>query len=580
MPTRRRTGTTAARATTRWGLRLATALAAALLPLAAGAPAGAHPAHQQPAGAAQPLGPGVAPLLGNLGPHHHRVTVATELAQRYFDEGLILAYGFNHAEAIRSFRDAATLDPQCAMCYWGVALALGPNINAPMEAGAVPAAYAALQQAAERAPRASPAEQDYIRALAARYAVEPVEDRSGLDRAYADAMRDLAHRYPDDLDAATLFAEALMDLSPWTYWTKDGQPTDSTPEIVATLESVLARDPEHPGANHFYVHAVEASPAPERALPSAGRLERLVPGAGHLVHMPAHTYWRVGRYADAARVNEHAIHVDEAAFEAVAPDRGTASYYGLAYYPHNVHFLFAAAQMQGRSAVALEAARKLAAVVPAEGYRDHPGLEEFRPMPLFALVRFGRWEAILQEPPPGPEYAYSTGVWHWARGLAYVRQGRLDLAAEESAALAAAAQAPEAQDLALWSSFAPAPTVLELAGHVLAGELAGARHQPDEQLAELEAAAGLQDDLPYTEPPWSFPIRHYLGAALLAAGRPAEAEAVYREDLRQHPDNGWSLFGLAESLRAQGDAPAAADAQRRFEAVWRDADVALSASRY
>jgi tetratricopeptide (TPR) repeat protein len=541
-----------------------------------------HQNHTQTYG--QPVssatGANVAPLLDNLGDHHHSITTSSPLAQRYFDEGLVLTFGFNHPEAIRSFRDAATLDPECAMCYWGIAFALGPNINAPMADDAVPEAYAAVQKALELAPKASAAEQGYIRALATRYAAEPTADRSALDVAFADAMRDLSKTYPDDLDAATIFGEALMDLTPWAFWKKDGEPTQHTAEIVATLESVLARNPNHPAANHYYIHAVEASNSPERAIPSADRLRTLVPGAGHLVHMPAHVYWRVGRYHDAAVVNEHAINADEQFIVGGTPDGNAHSPYAITYYPHNIHFLFAASHMQGRSQVTVDTARKLVAKIPEAAYVQIPPLEDFRPMPLFALVRFGRWAEILEEPRPPAELQYSTGIWHWARGLAHLRQGKADAAQVEYERLAEIAErdAVKAQTLA---SFPKAATLLDIAKNVLVGELAAARGETEEAVSRLEAAAAMQDDLAYIEPPaWFYPVRHNLGAILLEAGRAAEAEAVYREDLRQYPENGWSLFGLAESLRMQGKATQAAEAQGHFEKAWGNADVTLTASRF
>ena len=453
--------------------------------------------------------------MGNLGDHTHPITVADPRAQQYFDEGLILAYGFNHAEAIRSFKDAITLDPGCAMCYWGIALALGPNINAPMEDAAVPDAYEAIQQALKLAPDVSDGEQVYIQALATRYAAEPVADRASLDLAYADAMRSLSQRHPDDLDAATLLAEALMNLSPWNYWDADGKPTTYTDEIVATLEAILQRDPNHPGANHYYIHAVEASLQPERAVPSAERLARLVPGVGHLVHMPAHIYWRVGRYHDAVVANEHAIHSDEA----YIPDRNAqGGFYSVAYYPHNIHFLFAAAHMEGNSKLALDAARKLVEQVPDEAYRETPMLEDFRPMPLFALVRFGKWNEVLQEPQPEPEFVYTTGMWHWARGMAYVRLGQLDQAAEHQEQLAAIAAMESMKEFTLWS-FEKAGTMLAIASHVLAGELAGAHGEADEMIAQLQQAVAIQDGLAYMEPPpWYYPVRRQPGSSAPGSG--------------------------------------------------------------
>jgi tetratricopeptide (TPR) repeat protein len=542
-------------------------------------------------------------LLGNLGDHHHPITTDSELAQRYFNQGLILTYGFNHELAVQSFKDALELDPKCAMCYWGIAYALGPNINAPMEDAAVPEAYAAIQQAQKLAaswppfisavPEVSAAiqqeqkltanvsarEHAYIQALAKRYVAEPVADRAELDLAYANAMRQVAQQYPYDPDAATLFAEALMDLMPWNYWTKDGQPTEYTNEIVTTLEAVLEHNPNHAGANHFYIHAIEASQTPERAIPSAERLETLVPGAGHLVHMPAHVYWRTGRYQDAFRINEVAIHSDEHTVGG-KPDQGAHTLYSLLYYPHNIHYLMAAAQMQGRSQEALAAARRVATDIPLSAYQEVAAMEDFMPLPLFAMVRFGQWEAILNEPQPQAEFQYSTGIWHWARGLAYTRQGNLDKAAVEYDKLVAIGQSEAMQNLTLYS-FAQASTMLDIATHLLAGELAGARGETDEMIAELEEAVAIQDNLHYIEPPaWHFPVRHYLGAALLELGRAEEAEAVYREDLRQYPNNGWSLFGLAESLKAQGKADQAGETQEQFEETWQYADVTLGASRF
>ena len=570
---------------TRLALLAAAALATTFTPGGPASTTGASDlsASHGPAPMAQPqLPPGVdvSPLLGNLGSHQHRITTRSELAQRYFDEGLNLVFGFNHAEAIRSFRDAATLDPTCAMCFWGIALALGPHINAPMEAAAGPAAWAALQQAVALAPGASLAEQAYVQALTARYAPVPLADRGPLDAAYADAMRQVVRRFPDDLDAATLFAEALMDLTPWEYWTKDGQATEYTAEIVATLESVLARAPNHPGANHYYIHAVEASQTPERAVPAAERLERLVPGAGHLVHMPAHIYWRVGRYQDAIRVNLDAIRSDETYFRVGGvADLPTHGVYVFGYHPHNIHFVFAGAQMSGQSALALEAARQLVDRVPEEAVRMVPGLEDFLPMPLFALVRFGRWDEVLREPRPSDEFQYALGMWHWARGLALLRQGQADRAQAEADRLAALVRGAAMQGSTLMSR-ARSVTLLTLAANILDGELAGARGNTAEQVAHLERAIALQDGLPYIEPPsWFYPVRHNLGAALLQQGRATDAEAVYREDLRQYPNNGWALLGLAQSLRAQGRDAEAAEAQRRFEAAWRQADVTIASTR-
>jgi len=535
----------------------------------------------QPPAQSAPTAADVAPLLGNLGDHTHPISTQSELAQKYFDEGLILTIGFNHAESIRSYQDALKLDANCAMCYWGIAYALGPNINAPMDPAVVPQAWEALQKALELAPQASEQDQAYIQALSKRYSSDPDAAPSGhpaaLDKAYADAMRELAKAYPADTDAATFFAEALMDLTPWNFWTKEGQPTEYTNEIVATLEGVLATDPNHPGANHFYIHTVEASPDNERAIPSAERLTHLVPGAGHLVHMPAHTYWRVGRYHDAVTANEHAIHTDET----YLPDRGVqpTEWYPAAYYNHNVDFLLAAAQMEGNSKVAIEAANKLVQGIP-EALYEQTYFEYFKPMPLFALARFGKWDEILQQPQPEAKYQYTTGAWHYARGLAFVRQNELDKAQQELTALQAIATTDEMKALVLYS-FATADQILQMEAHSLAGELAAAQGDSAQGIAELETAVELQDNLVYIEPPaFYYPVRETLGALLLAADRPADAEAVYRADLVEYPQNGWSLFGLAQSLTAEGKNDEAAQVQKQFETAWQYADVTLTGSRY
>lgn len=518
----------------------------------------------------------VAPLLGNLGKHTHPITTKSELAQKYFDEGLNLTNGYNYAEAIRSYSDALKLDPECAMCYWGIAYALGPNINVPMDPTAITPAWAALQQALALAPKVSKIEQDYIAALATRYTADANADRAALDKAYANAMRELAKAFPDDLDAAALFAEALMDLTPWLYWTKDGKPTEYTEEIVSTLEAVLVRNPEHPAANHFYIHAVEGSQTPERAVPSADRLTYLVPGAGHLIHMPGHVYWRVGRYHDAIVANEHAIHSDES----YIPEYNAQGLYVVGSYPHNIHFLSSAAQMLGDSKLAIESARKVAEKITDQVAMAVPFIQSFDAIPFFALVRFGKWEEILMEPQPAVELRYATGISHWARGMAYTANGDLEKAQAEYDTLMELAQSDDMKALYL-IGFSTGAINLTLASHILAADLAGAQGKIDRQIVELEAAVQLQDDLPYIEPPaWYFPTRQYLGAALLAGGRTADAEAVYREDLKQYPNNGWSLFGLMKSLEAQNRSADAAAVQKEFEAAWQYADVTLTTTRF
>lgn len=530
------------------------------------------PAHEAPK--ATPTGSAVS-LLDGLGKHHFRITTKAPLAQRFFDQGLILTYAFNHAEAVRSFEQAARHDSACAMCYWGIALALGPNINAPMADEAAAQAHAAIDKASKRAKRTSAREQAYVAALAIRYTPTPVADRAPFDRAYADAMRELARRYPEDADAATLFAEALMNLTPWDYWAKDGTPKPGTREIVAALERAIKRDPDHPGAHHYYIHAVEASPEPERALPSAERLRDLAPSAGHLVHMSAHVYLGVGRYHDASIANERAIVADET----YMAQSGSEGFYPAAYYTHNMHFLAYSAAMEGRSAIALANARKLVAFVDPVTMRAVPELQWFQPTPLFVLARFGRWDEILAEPAPASDFVYAKAMWHYARGLAFAGREQLAEATAEARALDAIAASGEAKRLEI--PFIYALSQIAIARGVLAAEIAGLEGKSDVQIGHLVAAVAAQDELPYMEPPyWYFPVRQFLGAAQLQAGRVAEAETTFRADLAKSPNNAWSLAGLASGLAAQGKIDASDRARAEFNTAWRHADVRLVGSRF
>jgi len=519
----------------------------------------------------------IAPRLQNLGSHSFKIKTHSRRAQEFFNQGINLSYGFNHAEAMRSFREVARLDPNCAMAYWGQALVLGPNINMPMLPEAEPEAYQLIQKAVELKRHASRKERDYIDALAKRYAGEAKPDRKGLDRAYADAMETLAKKYPDDLDAATLYVEALMNLRPWNYWTRDGVPYEDTPEIVSLLESVMQRNPNHPGACHFYIHAVEATKSPERAEAAADRLLKLMPGAGHMVHMPSHIYFRVGRYADASMVNSRASAVDE---EYIAQCR-TQGIYPLTYYPHNLHFLYAAASFEGNSELTILAAQKVAGAVPHHALKDFPMLQGFVAIPELALARFGRWEEILKLPPPAHDTLFLKGIRHYVRGTALAATGRLDDAATELSALKGVL-ADKALDEtpASFSNNTPR-AILGIAPETLAGEILARQRKFPEAIAHLETATRLEDALVYIEPPdWYLPTRQALGAVLLQAGRAAEAEAVYWEDLRRYPHNGWSLFGLAQSLRTQGKNDEAALAEQRFQKAWAQADVKLTASRF
>ncbi len=547
-------------------------LAAATIALAQ-TPSHKHYEHSDKADKPAPTGE-LAPRLQNLGKHTFPVTTKSKDAQLFINQGVNLAYGFNHAEAGRAFREAARLDPGCAMAYWGQALVLGPNINAPMGAEEEPKAYELAQKAVALKQNATPSELAYIDAVSKRYTGK-AEDRSTANRAYADAMGALARQFPQDLDAATMYAEALMDIRPWDYWMRDGSPYAETHQIVATLEKVLASNPDHPGANHYYIHAMELT-QPRKAEPAADRLGKLMPGAGHMVHMPGHIYQRVGRYADAQAANVAAIEADE---DYITQCRAQGLY-PMAYYPHNIHFLWFAATAEGRGQVAIESARKTASKVTDASLDQAPLLAAFRIVPWYALTRFGKWDEMLAEPAPQSRFIFLKGAWHYARGQAYLGKGDVEKADAELAELRRIAADPSLN----YTLFSPntAANILAIAPEVLAGEIAARRMQFEAAIAHLDRAVRLDDGLIYTEPSeWHYPPRQSLGAILLAASRPREAETVYWDDLRRNPENGWSLFGLAQTLRAQdGRQEEAAAVQARFEKAWARADAKLTASRF
>jgi tetratricopeptide (TPR) repeat protein len=521
-----------------------------------------------------------APLYDNLGSHHHAITTTSPEAQRYFDQGLTLSYAFNHAEAIRAFRQAAELDGACAMCYWGVAFAFGPNINAPITEEAAQEAWQAIGRARELASGVGEKERAYIDALARRYVADPKAERPPLDRAYAEAMRDVRKRFPDDLDAATLFAQSLMDTSPWNYWNTDGSPRPLTAEVLSALESVLARKSDHIGAIHLYIHAVEASPNPGRAEKYADQLPALVPGAGHLVHMPAHVYLRVGRYGDATAANENAVKADEGylAGDAVAGNM----MYEMGYYPHNIHFTATSAALEGRRARAMEAAEMTRAKSHPDMWRDPAMggmLQHFALTPLYTMVRFGLWDQVLAEPAPPDDLPFMRAIWHMARGLAHASNGRLPEAEQELAALTPLRSDPSLPDV--WvSSVNVASNIAAIAHEVLQGEIAARRRRADVAARHFAQAVALEDGLTYMEPPdWPLPARQLQGAALLDLGRALEAEVAFRGDLQRFPDNGWSLSGLQVSLERQGKQAEAAEMKARLARAWVGADTVVAAAR-
>ena len=527
------------------------------------------------------VGPPVgATLLEGLGSYSFPITTSQPEAQRWFDQGLTLTFGFNHDAAERSFLKATEVDPNCAMCWWGAALVLGPHVNGGMEATNNAKAWERLQRAATLAPQASEREQAFIGALGARYAETPPADRRPLDEGYAAATAELVAARPDDLDAAVLHAEALMDLQPWDYYDEQLQPKGNTAQIVSLLESVMARNPDHAGALHLYVHAVEASADPQRGVAAADHLRELIPGSGHLVHMPAHIYARVGRWHDAVVANQKAIAADNAYLDTC---RGNAQgLYPLGYVPHNHHFLWFAASMEGAGDIARDAALQTAARVNLPDLmrqKGYEGLQSYWMTPWFDRVRFGRWEEIAGVANPAPDLPYVTAIWHYAQAMAALRQGRLDESKEHYAALATLAADPVMDAMLVWERY-PLTHAVQIAERTVFSELALARGEHDAAVAALREAILIEDKIPYDEPPgWHAPVRQTLGVVLLEAGRPAEAEDVYREELRRNPSNGWSLRGLVASLQAQKRGGEAAEAEQQLAAVWANSDITLTASR-
>lgn len=515
----------------------------------------------------------LAPRLQNLGTHAFPVSTRNERAQLFINQGINLAYGFNHAEARRAFREAARLDPALTMAYWGQALVLGPNINAPMDPKDESDALKLVQKAKSLIGSASEREQALISALEKRYSGDS-GDRTANDKAYAEAMQTVHRRFPADPDIAMLYVESVMDLRPWGYWMRDGQPHEGTAEIVALTEGVLRRHPAHPAALHMQIHLMEPTATPERAEKAADTLLPLMPAAGHMIHMPSHIYQRVGRYADAMKSNQLAIAADED-YIAQCQAQGL---YPMAYYPHNIHFLWFAATASGQSGIAIENARKVASKVDNATLKEMPLTAVFRMVPYWALARFGHWEEILDEPAPPATNVFLKGSWHYVRGLAFVATGRLFKAEQELRTLRKIMKDPSL-DGALFSKNTPR-TVLRIAPEVLAGEIDAARGKFDSAIAHLERAVRYEDALVYTEPAeWHFPPRLALGAILLEAGYPDEAETVYWNDLQRNRDSGWALFGLLQALRAQKKEAEAEVIEARFKRAWEHADVNLTTSR-
>lgn len=517
------------------------------------------------------------PLLKGLGNYSMNIPAADAKARKFFDQGLNLYYGFNHLEAFRSFKEAARLDPAFAMAYWGQALTLGPNINAAMDAADAATVFAAVQKAQALKAGASERDQMLIDAIAKRYTEEAPADRTPLDKAYADAMREVASKFPNDPDVITLFTESLMDLHPWDYWHKDGSPKEWTLEITKYIDRALAININHPGANHLVLHVYEASAYPEKAMASADRLESLMPGAGHMVHMPSHIYIRTGRYADGTKVNERAVKQDEAYIEQC----DATGIYPLMYYPHNIHFIWACASLEGNGKQAIEAADRLAEKTDTKLLRT-PGwavLQHYKLTPLYARVRFGKWDDLLAASNPVEGAKYPEAITAYARGLAYARKGNGRSANNELLSLRILCEDSSLEQEKI-IGINSVLSVMKIAERVLTGEVAASEGRYDEAIAALKTAATMEDALIYQEPyDWHQPVRQVLGSVLLEAGKPAEAERYFREDLKMFKDNGWSLTGLKASLIKQGKQKDAKEVDAKLRKAFARADVRPTSAR-
>ena len=514
----------------------------------------------------------IAGLLPGMGQYSYPVTADGALTQRFFDQGLVLTYGFNHLEAELSYREAARRDPNCAMAYWGVALVQGPNINLGMQPDVVPKAWEAIQKAVALKDKVTEKERGLIDALAARYQESATDDRSAFDQAFADAMGKLHEKYPDDSVIGTIYAESMMDLHPWDYWYANGVPKPWTLQILGVLKDVLSKDPNNPGANHLYVHTIEASRTPDKGVPSAERLRTAVPGAGHLLHMPSHIDIRVGAYKEGMIANEKSIMADDSYFAAVC---GQAGVYGLAYYPHNWHFLWATASLAGDRAKTVEAARGLASKVYQEAMRSMKlaVLEHFLTIPIHAMVKFEDWAGVLAEPNFADDLVYGQGTWHWARAIALARTGKVADAEKELAALTSIAADTTLNEYRIFDKNS-AGEVLAIAKEVASGEIAAAKGETDKAVEHLNEAVRLEDAMRYTEPSdWPASTRHTLGRVLLNAGKYREAEIQYKEDLAIYPENGWALQGLLRCHEAMEEKEAVADVKARLERAWAHADI-------
>lgn len=516
----------------------------------------------------------IAPLFENLGNHTYKVSTKNQLAQSFFNQGLRLTYGFNHAEAHRSFMEASRLDPNCAMAFWGQAYDLGPNINDPQPDEERKNKYnEAIEKAIQLSVAASPKEQALIKALTYRYSTDLTKDVNDLNMAYMEAMAKVAANYPEDSDIQTLYAASIMNTVPWNYWDKDGNPSLNIPEAKAALEKAMKLNPNNPGAHHYYIHMVEL-PKPDLAVPSADKLGTLMPAAGHIVHMPSHIYIRVGRYKDAVIANQKAILADEDYISQCF----SQGMYPLGYYPHNIHFLWSASSLLGDSKIAIDAAKKTAEKVPVGEMKDLHFLQNFASTPLLAYTRFGKWNDILTYPKPNDSIKHFKLIWHYARGIAFTRKNNVKEAQEELDAIDLLIKDP-AMETIIATGFDNGTTLAKLAYEVVAGEIASIKNDYNSAIKHLEKAVQMEDTLIYNEPSaWHIPPRQNLGAVLMKAEKYAEAENVYKEDLKILRQNGWSLIGLHESLKAQGKLTEADKIKHEFDDAWKDADIQINTS--
>ena len=520
-----------------------------------------------------------APLLKGLGEHKHKISSDINGVQRYFNQGLILSFAFNHAEAIRSFIGSQRLDPECAMCFWGEALALGPNINVNSDGKVIMSpenriqAYKAINKGLKLSKKSPEKEQDYIKALSVRYDGNPKTNRVDLDIAYAKSMEELSKKYPDDNDAASLYAEALMNTMPWDYWADNGNPRPDTVKVIESLERVLKNDPNHPLAIHLYIHAVEASSNPSRAEKYADKLADLVPGAGHLVHMPAHIYWRVGRYNDASIANINAAKVDE---DYIAQCNSQGLYPAM-YYPHNIHFLWAASTMEGRSELSINSALKVSNYIKDEQIRQIPLIEFFQTLPLLSYIRFAKWEEILSYKKPNEDFKFSLGIYHYARSIAFSSIGNFNKAKNEQKKILVNNQSDEIK--VLIKAGQPSDKLLEISNYLALGQIELNKENFSSAIEYFRNAVKIQDQLPYREPEfWYYPTRQTLGHALLLNKNFNEAVKVFNKDLKQYPKNGWSYYGLYMAYDGLDNKIMSDKAIDKFDKIWQFSDIKLNSS--